>query len=388
MRTAVKCPIYPDDEQAAHLRAQFGAVRFAWNHALALRKRYHAIYGAWLPTSRLKKRLAVMKKRPKWAWMKGADSQSLQEALRNMQKALNSAFEGRARFPVFKKRSGKQSSFHCTNARYALAPSGALRGNAVLFVAKMKGGVRMNLHRPIPPDWVLKSVTISRSKSGKHYASLAFEDGKEAPVPEATVHKSEIEAADVGVNTLLTTSSGKAYPNPRHERRNEKRLKSKNRSLSRKVKGSRNWHKARVSLAREHEKQANRRADHLHKISRDLVDKNQVIGFEGNFVGDVIRAGGGLAKSLQGAGLGTLIRFTEYKAKRAGKRVIRVDRFFPSSKTCNPCGNRNADLGRGEVVWTCPCCGAVLDRDHNAAQNLRTETIRTLRAAGLVVLGT
>lgn len=386
MRTAVKCPIFPTPEQARLLTAQFGAVRFVWNHMLALRLRYHRMFGRWLSPVRLKARLPVMKKRPRWSWLKDADSMALQETLRNMQKALTNAFERGAGLPTFKRKTGKQSSFHCTNLRLTLSPSENLRGNAEVRLPKV-GTIRINLHRQIPAGWRLKSVTLSRSAAGRYYASLAFEDGR--PVPQAPweLRADDVNAGDLGVNTLLTLASGADVLNPRHERTHAKAIRAAHKDLSRKTKGSGNWEKARVRLARAYEAQANAVADTAHKISRRLVDENQAFGFEDLSVSAMFRSGRGLARSLSAAAFGKIVAFTAYKAVRAGRIVHKVDRFFPSTKTCRPCGHVHRGLGRGAQTWVCPACGAAHRRDQNAAENIRDETIRNLRAAGFVVLG-
>lgn len=386
MRTAIKCPVHPTDEQKRQLTAEFGQVRFVWNHMLALRLRFHRMFGKWVSPLTLKKRLAVMKRRPRWAWLSQADSIALQETLRNLDKALTRAFETGAGFPKFKRRSGKQSSFHCTSLRLLGSPSENLPGNASLRVPKL-GEMRVNLHREIPDGFRLTSVTISLSKAGRYYASLAFDDGRSAPAPPRVLRAEQVGAGDLGVSVLMTLHTGEEIPNPRHERRNDRKIRSLQRELSRKKKGSNNWDKARVLLARAHEKQADARADHAHKISRRLIRENQAFGLEDLDLRGMVKGGRGLARSLQGAGLGMIGRFCRYKAEREGRILHEVDRFFPSSKRCNPCGYVNRDLKRGDRVWTCPCCGAVLLRDGNAASNIRDETIRELRAAGLVVLG-
>ena len=384
MRTAVKCPIFPTPEQQSLLRSQFGQVRFVWNHMLALRERYHRMFGHRPGPMRLKKRLAVMKRRQRWAWLRESDSISLQETLRNMSKALTRACAGDAGFPRFKRRAGKQSSFHCTNISAHSAPSRNLRGNAEVRVPKI-GALRMNLHREVPAHWELRSVTITLSAAGRYYASLAYEDGRAAPPKPTALRADGVIAGDAGVNVLMTMSDGTEFENPRHERRNAEKIRRLTRELARKEPGSRNREKARVRLARAHEKQANARADTAHKVSRRLIDENQVIGVEDLALAGMIRAGGGLARSLQGAGIGQVVRFLEYKAERRGRMVIRVDRFFPSSKRCRPCGHDHRGLGRGEREWDCPACGARLRRDHNAAGNIRDETLRILGAAGLAV---
>lgn len=386
MRTAVKCPIYPTPAQKIMLTRQFGAVRFVWNHMLALRLRHHRIFGRWASPLTLKNRLSVMKKRARWAWLAEADSMALQEALRDMQRALTNFFEHGAGLPKFKRKAGKQTSAHFTSLRLTASPSENLRGNAEIRVPKV-GAIRMNLHRQLPAAWRLTKVTLSRSAAGRYYASLAFEDGRAAPAPPAVIRADEIRGGDLGLNTLLTLDDGTEIANPRHEREHARAIRAAHKSLSRKQKGSKNWEKACAKLARAYEKRANAVNDTAHKISRRLVDENQAIGLESLSVKGMMRSGRGLAKSLAGAAFGKIVQFTAYKAKRAGKVFHQVGRFFPSSKTCRPCGHVHRGLGRGEQRWLCPCCGALLMRDRNAAENVRDETIRELRAVGLTVLG-
>lgn len=389
MRRGVVLRAYPDEDQNAFMRGQFGAVRFLWNHMLALRLRYHKTHKKWVSPSRLKKHLARMKARPAWAWLRRYDSIALQQVLQNLQKTLTNAFEHGMGFPVFKSRRGKQTSFHCTGRmRLVSSPSQNLRGDAELWIPKMKTPLRVRMSREIPDTWVLKSVTLKRLPTGLYYASLGFDDGAVPPAKPTILTADAVNAGDLGVNRLLTMSDGQEVENPRFERKHEKRIKTAAKKMARKQKGSRNREKAAIKLAKAYKAEADARADHAHKLSRRLVDENQAIGFEDLCVKGMMKGGRGLARSLQGAAFGQLKTLTAYKAERAGKHFVQIDRFFPSSKRCNACGHVHKDLGRGTQVWTCPHCGEVLLRDVNAALNIKQETIRILRTAGLVVRGT
>jgi len=221
----------------------------------------------------------------------------------------------------------------------------------------------------------MKHVTISRTPSGKYFASILCE--VEMPQPE--YQGGEI-GVDLGLTHLLTTSEGKRVEAPRYLRQSEKRLRRLQRRLSRRQKGSRGWEKARLAVTRQHEKVANQRADFLHKLSRRLVDENQVIWVEDLNVKGLL-ANHRLAKSISDAGWGEFTRMLDYKGRWYGCHVSRADRFFPSSKRCNVCGHINHFLCLSDRRWVCPVCRTCHDRDENAATNLlhfgRAGTART-----------
>ncbi len=201
----------------------------------------------------------------------------------------------------------------------------------------------------------------------------------------APVKIDEIVGIDLGLKDLVIKSSGRKEPNPKHMKRAQKNLRRKAKKFSRTKKGSRRHEKARRRLAKAYKRMSNAREDNLHKISRRLIDENQAVCAESLKIKSMMQ-NPHLAKAIADAGWGELCRMLDYKAKRAGKRFVRIDTFFPSSKTCSVCGHRLDKLDLATREWTCPKCGVRHDRDRNASNNVRAEGIRMMKAAGQTVL--
>jgi putative transposase len=220
------------------------------------------------------------------------------------------------------------------------------------------------------------NVTIKRSKKGDYYCSICCDvDVQEMP------HTGECVGIDLGVNSTVVLSNGTEYPNPHFDKKSERKIKILQRRLSKKVKGSNNREKARIKLAAAHEKLCNRRNNFLHQVSRMIVDNYDVICLETlNIKG--MQKNHNIAAALHDQALGTLIGMIEYKAAWYGRTVVKVGRFFPSSKMCNHCGGIYRELRLSERVWVCPHCGAVIFRDPNAACNILEEGIRILNNEG------
>ena len=227
------------------------------------------------------------------------------------------------------------------------------------------GQVKAKIHREI--EGKVKSITVSMTPSGKYFASLRIECNHETP--EQSSH-GKVIGVDLGLDALIVTSDGDKIKPPKFYRKYENKLAKYQKQLSRKIKGSSNRNKARIKVAKIHNKIANSRLDAHHKLSRKLVDENQVIVFENLNIKGMTR-NHCLAKSITDAAWGMLQTLTEYKAAYQGKVVEFVDRWFPSSKTCNCCGHRLKSMPLKIRSWECPSCGQVHDRDINAARNLR-----------------
>lgn len=383
MRRAVRVRVYPDEEQNSALVAQWGAVRFVWNKGLHAMSHYWRFKQTSLhPKHDLKKILKTAKKSPRYEWLKKHDSMALQQALINLGKARQAFFEKRAKYPKFKGRHDAQSSYHCTGAiGWGIDDACHLKGNGWISLPKMKTNIRAHIHRDIADDWALKSITMKKTKTGKVFATLLFETGKDAPDLPKVVAEDDIVGGDLGLKDFLVTSRGEKTTNPRHLLRATKRLRRRQKSLSRKKRGSANRAKAREKLARAHEDLANARSDFLHKKSRWFVDDSQATGLETLRVKNMMR-NRKLAKAIGDVAWGEFTRQVCYKSIWAGKPHVRIDPFEPSTKRCAPCQAINGNLTLKDRVWTCPGCGAVHDRDINAAENIRNVTIIELRAQG------
>lgn len=374
MLRATKVRIYPTAEQAQFLNAQFGAVRFAYNKSLHIKSHAYRKHGIILnPKKDLKPLLAIAKKSRKYGWLKQFDSIALQQSVINLHTAFDNFFNPKlkARYPQFKRRHGKQSSYHCVGVKVL---DGAIK------LPKMQP-VEAVIHREIAGK--VKSITVSRSKTGKFYASILADDGLEAPSPINTVEA--VAGIDLGLSHFAILSSGKKEANPRLIKRAENNLRRKQRQLSRKTKGSANRAKARLLVAKCHEKTANARADFQHKLSRTLVDENQAVIVETLKSANMMK-NRRLAKHIADASWHGFVTKLEYKAKEQGKHLVKLDQWFASSKTCHCCGYKMEKMPLSVRKWDCPSCGATeIDRDLNAALNIRDKGIAELKAAGLVV---
>lgn len=375
MRVATKIRIYPSAEQAAFLDRQFGAVRFVYNKALAIRRHRYKVHGDKLTAKHdLKPLLAIAKTSRKYSWLADFDAMSLQQACINLDKAYTNFFAKRGKFPKFKRKRGAQSSYHCTGKIDV--------GAASIAVPKCPGRIEAVVHRQTLGE--LKSITLSRTPTGKYFASCLFEDGQDVPELPKVVPAEAVIGIDVGLTHIAIESNGRKTDNPRFVTRAQRNLRRKQKSLSRKHKGSKNRAKARRLVAGAHERAANARGDFQHKLSRHWVDENQAIGFETLRIKNMMR-NRRLARAIGDASWYSLRLKTAYKAERAGKYFVALDQWAATSKTCHCCGFKVDKLALDVREWTCPNCGVAHDRDINAACVVKHLTILELRAGGVQV---
>jgi len=359
----VKVRLYPKPEQKLSLAKAFGSCRYIWNYCLAENNRIYKETGKGISAITMKKWIPNLKKQKETEWLKEIYSQCLQSSVINLGIAYKNFFEKRGGYPRFKSRYGNQSLQYPQNVKIT---------NVGLNLPKI-GNVKANLHRLF--DGELKTVTVSKTKTNKYYASLLFDDG-EPELP--TIREGKIIGIDLGISSYCITSDGSKYDNPRHLKKHSSNLKRKQQKLSRKQKGSNSRNKARRLVAVAHEKISNVRQDFLHKLSRKLVNNNQVIVCENLNIKGLVR-NHKLAKAISDCGWGMFLNFLEYKCKNEGKVFLQIDRFFPSSKTCNHCLNVVDSLPLDIRTWDCPSCNTKdIDRDINAAKNCRDEGIRIL----------
>jgi len=375
MLRATKVRIYPTQEQSEFLIAQFGAVRFAYNKALHIKTHMYRRHGVSLsPKKDLKPLLAIGKKSRKYSWLKRYDSIALQQSVIQLHMAFDNFFNPKlqARHPKFKRRFDKQSSYHCVGVKVL---------DEAIKLPKIKEPVKANIHRCI--TGAVKSITVSLSKSGKFYASILVDDSVDAPLKTNTI--TTLTGIDLGLSHYVIQSSGDKIENPRFVKRAENNLRRKQRQLSRKKKGSANRAKARLLVAKCHEKTSNARADFQHKLSRILIDENQAVIVETLKSANMMK-NRRLAKHISDASWHAFIVKLEYKAKEKGKHIVKLDQWYASSKTCHGCGYKVETMPLSVRKWDCPSCGmADIDRDINAALNIRDKGILDLKAAGHVV---
>ncbi len=367
---AVKVRLYPTAEQKIILAQHFGCSRWWWNFALNLSIETYKETGKGLNQTALNKYLPQLKKIKETEWLSSCYSQVLQATTLNLTNAYTNFFKNRARFPRFKSKHGKQSIQYPQSVKVI---DGYLK-----FPGRV-GLVKAKLHRLI--SGTVKTVTVSLTPSGKYYASVLTEVEGDTP-KQSTDGK--VAGIDLGLKEFAIVNDGNKtsrFANPRHLAKNSRNLARKQAQLARKVKGSNSRNRAKKLVARVHERISNVRQDYLHKLSRKLVDENQVIVVENLNVKGMVR-NHKLAKAISDVGWGTFINFLSYKLDREGKVLVEIDRWFPSSKTCSECLYQIDQLPLDVRSWTCPSCGTNHDRDENAAINIRAEGIRMLTASG------
>lgn len=275
-------------------------------------------------------------------------------------------FAKRTKLPKFHSRKDKQS--------FTVPQKIKLRDDKIYF-PKFSEGIKVKLHKQL--EGTIRHITISKNRAGQYYVCILVE--KE--IQHLPKNKQEV-GIDLGIKTLATTSTRKEYKNIRSYTTLQLRLRMLNKSLHRKKLGSNNRERARKILARLHNKITNIRTDHLHKVSKNIIDENQVIVLETLNVIGMLR-NHKLAKAISDVSLSELVRQIEYKAKWYGRTVIKIDRWFPSSKTCSECNFVVEKLSLDIREWTCPKCGASHDRDRNAAINILREGKRTVGTTGI-----
>jgi putative transposase len=359
MRTAYRCRAYPDPDQQVMLARTFGCVRVVWNRTLAARQERWATQRQGTTYRETDAALTAMKRLPELAWLNEVSSVPLQQALRHQHAALQAFFAGRARYPRFKSRRGRQA------ARFTRS---AFRWQAgQLWLAKTRAPLRLVWSWPQvdPATLAPTSVTVSRDSDGRWYATLHVDVAEPAPLPAT----GRAVGIDLGITDFAVTSDGRRIANPRHLERKARNLARFQRRMARKRKGSSNRRKAAAKVARAHRKVRAARTDFLHRVSTRLVRGHDLLVIEDLNVAGMTR-NHRLARAIADCGWGTFRSMLAYKARRAGRRLVVVDRWYPSSKRCSGCGHLLVTLSLDTRHWTCPGCGARHDRDLNAATNI------------------
>jgi putative transposase len=369
-RQAVKVRLYPTDEQVQILAQHFGCARWWWNYGLNKSIETYKATGKGLSQSGLNSLLPVLKKDKDTEWLGECYSQVLQSVSLNLSRAYQNFFEGRAKYPKFKSRHHRQSIQY---------PQKVKQVDSCLKFPGSLGTVKAKIHRQL--DGTIKTVTVSKCPSGKYYASVLMEYEGDYPCSSTD---GNVIGIDLGIKDFAITYDGEKlskYPNPKHLAKYEKKLAKKQRIAARKVKGSNRRTKAIKIVATVYEQVSNVRQDYLHKLSRKIVDNNQVVVVENLNVLGMVR-NHKLAHAISDTGWGTFLNFLDYKLERSGGKLVEINRWFPSSKLCSSCHYQITELPLDIRTWTCPSCGTHHDRDGNAAMNIRAEGIRMLSSSG------
>ena len=365
VKRAFKFRFYPTDAQAAELSRTFGCVRKVYNLALAARTEAWAC-GERINYNVTSAMLTAWKKTQELAFLNEVSCVPLQQTLRHLQTAFTHFFGKRSKYPRFKSRKKSRKSAEYTTSGFRFR-------DGELTLAKMPEPLDIVWSRPLPDGATPSTVTVSQDPAGRWFISLLCDDPTVRPLPAMDT----AVGVDVGLEHLLTLSTGEKITNPRHERRDRARLAKAQRSLAKKARGDgANRAKARRKVAKIHARIADRRRDHLHKVTTRLVRENQTIVIEDLTVRNMVK-NHRLARAISDAAWSEFRNMLEYKAAWYGRDVIVVDRFFPSSKLCSHCGMLAGSMPLHVRTWTCEGCGTTHDRDGNAAHNLL--------AAGLAV---
>jgi len=416
---AVQVRLYPSNEQQILLAQTFGCARWWWNYALNKSITQYKDTGKGIRQAALNALLPALKKSEETAWLGECYSQVLQATTLNLTTAYKNFFDKRAGFPRFKSKHGKQSIQYPQNVKI-------VDGN--LKLPGNIGIVRAKIHRPI--EGKIKTVTVSKTPSGRYFASILTEvegchptttdGGKEGngewavgmklgigngesgigesfppnsqlPTPGLSPNSQlplgKIYGIDLGLKHFAVVTDGEKaskYDNPKHLAKHEKNLKRKQQKLARKQKGSNSRYKYRKVVAKVYERVSNSRQDFLHKLSHKLASDSQAVIVENLHVKGMVR-NHNLAKAISDAGWGTFTNFLAYKLERKGAKLVEIDRWFPSSKLCSNCFYQVSEMPLDVRDWTCPHCGTHHDRDGNAAINIRAEGIRIIQADGAAV---
>lgn len=356
MLRAYKYRLSPDREQTELINKHIGSVRFLYNLALETKRMAYAGNKINLSRYDLQRQLKDLKN--ECVWLREVNSQSLQVALMNLDAAYLKFFKGLSDFPNFKKKANG-GSFN--------APQNVTLENGKLVIPKFKDGIDIVLHQPI--KGAIRQATISRTPTSKYFVSILCETG-ETIKPKVAIKENTTIGIDLGIKTYLVTSDGKEFDNPKFLRKSQSRLKFVQRKYSI-HKGKKTKHR----LAILHEKITNQRKDFLHKTSSELIKNHDSIAIEDLNISGMVK-NHHLAQSISDAGWSMFVTILEYKAEWYGKNVLKIGRFEPSSKTCSCCGRINKELTLQDREWTCKSCGSVLDRDRNAAINIKSFALK------------
>ena len=373
MERGFKYRIYPNASQRDQIARTLGCCRFVYNRALDVKKTAYSETGKSIAANDLIKMIPTWKRDPETSWLAQADSMALQQSIRDLDRAYKNFFRrvregGKPGFPKFKSRRHARQSYR-TNG-------GKVVDRNHIALPKL-GNVRAKVSRPLQGRFM--SVTVSLDAVGRYFATFLCTD---VPSKDAIAADREV-GIDLGVETLATLSDGTKIGNPRHLKKYEHRLAREQRKLSRRKgarrgeKQSMRYMKQRKRVARVHAKIADARTDSLHKVTTMLADENQVLCMEDLNAKGMVR-NHHLAKAVSDVSFGEFARLLEYKCAGRGRTLVKVDRFYPSSKTCSVCGHRLDALSLSVRSWDCPSCGVHHDRDVNAARNILAEGKRIL----------
>lgn len=361
---AYKFRIKPAEEHIVLFAKAFGCRRFIYNRMLADRSDHYKILGKDLKNE-------ITDYKDVYPFLNEIDALVLANSKISIDTAFDRFFKGESKYPVFKKKTGKQSfTTNCSNKKNPNLTYDFK--TQLLKLPKIKTPIYVDQHRKIKTGGILKSATISKEQNGNYYVSLLYEYPK---VERIKTTGKEAIGLDMSVKNFYIDSNGNTTSYPRFYRRIEDVLVKEQVKLSKMKKGSNNYKKQKKKIAKLHAKAKQQRSDFLHKLSYNLVMKYDIICIEDLNIQGIQRSLN-LGKSVGDLGWNMFVSFLAYKCEKYGKTLIKVNRFFPSSKTCSNCGYIHKELTLSDRTYECPCCGSIIDRDHNAAINIKEEGLR------------
>jgi putative transposase len=370
-KRAYQYRVYPTDEQKQLLARTFGCARFVSNWALRLRTDAYYKENKRIGYHETSAQLTLLKQQEEYAWLNEVSSVPTQQALRHLDKAFRNFFEGRAKYPMFKKKRNQQSAEYTTSAFKWDGTS--------LTLAKMTEPLDIRWSRPLPDGAKPSTLTVTKDCADRYFVSiLVEEDIKQLDPVEQSV------GADLGLQEFVILSTGEVVGNPKFFHKDEKQLAKAQRRHAKKRKGTKNRAKARLKVAKIHARIADRRRDFLHQLSTRLIREHQTICVESLAVKNMVK-NHRLAKAISDVGWSEFVSQLAYKAAWYGRTLVKIDKWYPSSKRCFDCGHVLDSLPLDIRVWTCPECGVVHDRDLNAARNIHAVGLTVFEACGEAV---
>ncbi len=361
MERAYKFSLEPTKAQAVKIEKTLGCVRFVYNHFLALRKELFETCGEKLNYNGCSAEMTKLKK--ELVWLKEVDATALQSSIKNLDRAYSNFFAKRTNYPRFHKKNGMRKAFTSKKVNENIA---VFQSKGVLKLPKL-GYVRCRYSRQV--EGRILSATVSKNPVGKYFVSILC---TEVEMPQLAKTGLSV-GLDLGLKDMFTPSVGDPTPNLKFARSQQNKMRRLQRSLSRKTRGSKNCHKARIKVAKLHEQIANQRRDFFHKTSTQLIKKYDFIGLETLKVKNMLK-NRKLSRAISDVSWSSFVTMLEYKAAWYGKNVVKVAMFFPSSQLCHVCGYKNPDLKDLKVrSWICPHCNTEHHRDQNAAINILKE---------------
>ena len=363
MLKGYKYKLLPNQEQRETLSKYFGCVRFIYNWGLNRKIETHKESGKSIGYVQLSRELTLLKQQKEFEWLKECSSESLIQSLRNLETAFSKFFKKNAKYPKFKtKKHSRDSVKFMQHVHFDFV-------NWTVKLPKI-GKVDLCKSRTFNQATCKQGITtVSRDHCGTYWCVVTVDDLQEMP-SKAEISKDSSVGIDLGIKDYAILSDGRKFSNPKHLGNTKNKLAHLQKVLARKEKGSKNYEKMRIKVAKCHRKIANKRNDSLHNISSYLVNNYKTICLEDLNVKGMMQ-NHHIARAIQDASWGEFTRQLQYKSDWKGDNVIYIGRFEPSSKTCHNCGYVNHDLKLSDRKWVCPQCGEHLDRDINAAINIK-----------------